>query len=90
MSHSINTENADASIKYGNLAAKLANVFIQQVTLMQKLKGNSQQKVVFENVHIHNGVQAMVSAINTTICPIQEKYENNPIHRQINENICFY
>lgn len=73
ISHAINTDNVDASVKYGNLAAKLANVFIQQVNLMQKLKGTNQQKVVFEHVHIHNGAQAVVGAINTTLPPTQEK-----------------
>lgn len=73
ISHAINTESVDASVKYGNLAAKLANVFIQQVNLMHKLKGSNQQKVVFEHVHIHNGAQAMVGTINTTLSPTQEK-----------------
>ncbi len=73
ISHAINTENVDGSVKYGNLAAKLANVFIQQVTLMQKLKGISQQKVVFEHVHIHNGGQAIVGAVNANPIPLQDQ-----------------
>jgi hypothetical protein len=73
ISHAINTEKVDSSVKYGNLAAKLSNVFIQQINLMHKLKGTNQQKIVFEHVHIHNGAQAVVGAINTTIPPSQEK-----------------
>lgn len=73
ISHAINTENVDGSVKYGNLAAKLSNVFIQQVTLMQKLKGTSQQKVVFEHVHIHNGGQAIVGAVNANPTPLQDQ-----------------
>jgi tetrahydromethanopterin S-methyltransferase subunit E len=73
ISYAINTENVDSSVKYGNLAAKLSNVFIQQVTLMQKLKGINQQKVVFEHVHIHSGGQAIVGAVNTNHTPYQDK-----------------
>ena len=73
ISHAINTENVDSSVKYGNLAAKLSNVFIQQINLMQKLKGTSQQKVVFEHIHIHSGGQAIVGAVNANPTPLQDQ-----------------
>jgi hypothetical protein len=46
-----------------NTAAKLSNVFIQQVGLMQKLNGQGQQKVVVEHVHVHSGGQAIVGNV---------------------------
>ncbi len=73
ISHAVNTGNIDASVKYGNLAAKLANVFIQQVNLMQKLKGTGQQKVIFEHVHIHSGGQAIVGTVNTNPTPHRDQ-----------------
>jgi hypothetical protein len=47
-------------------AARLMRVFSEQAELMQKLKGKSgQQKVVVEHVHVHEGGQAIVGAVNT-------------------------
>lgn len=46
-----------------NIAAKLSNVFVQQATLLHKLQGRGQQKVVVEHVHVNNGGQAIVGNI---------------------------
>lgn len=51
---------------YTNMITKLSNTFIQQLNAMQKLKGNNQQKVTIEHVHVHNGGQAVVGAVHTT------------------------
>lgn len=48
---------------YINAVAKLSNVFIQQINQLQKLQGNSQQKVVVEHLHIHEGGQAIVGQV---------------------------
>ncbi|QLZ68466.1 hypothetical protein FOLKNPGA_01245 [Legionella sp. PC1000] len=48
---------------YINAIAKLSNVFIQQVSLLHKLQGNSQQKVVVEHLHINEGGQAIVGQV---------------------------
>jgi hypothetical protein len=48
-----------------NLAIKLSNTLIQQITLMHKLKNGHQQKVVIEHVSI-NGGQAVIGTVNTT------------------------
>jgi hypothetical protein len=45
---------------YVNSVVKLSNVLIQQANLLDKLKGNSQSKVVVEHVHVHSGGQAVV------------------------------
>jgi hypothetical protein len=42
---------------------KLSNVFIQQIGMMERLRGHSQQKVVVEHVHVHNGGQAIVGSV---------------------------
>jgi hypothetical protein len=45
-------------------ANRLMRAFMEQVELMQKLKGHtSQQKVTVEHVHIHAGGQAIVGAV---------------------------
>lgn len=55
--------------KYGqyylNAAAKLSNVFIQQVNSLQKLQGNCQQKVVVEHLHINEGGRAIIGQVNS-------------------------
>ena len=47
-----------------NAITKLSNTFIQQLTLLQKLQGNCQQKVVVEHLHINEGGQAIVGQVN--------------------------
>ena len=49
---------------YMNAVTKLSNVFIQQASLLHKLQGNSQQKVVVEHLHINEGGQAIVGHVN--------------------------
>lgn len=48
-----------------NAVTKLSNVFIQQISLMQKLQGKGQQKVTVEHVHVHEGGQAIVGNVET-------------------------
>lgn len=50
---------------YMNALTKLSNVFIQQVNTLQKLQGNSQQKVVVEHLHINDGGQAIVGHVHS-------------------------
>jgi hypothetical protein len=69
LGYAINASLPETSVKYGNLVAKLSNVFIQQVNLMQRLKGGGEQKVVFEHVHIHSGGKAVVGTVNTNSPP---------------------
>lgn len=52
---------------YINATAKLSNLFIQQASLLHKLQGHSQQKMVVEHLHINEGGQAIVGQINTSI-----------------------
>jgi len=47
-----------------NAITKLSNTFIQQIIMLQKLQGQSQQKVVVEHLHIHDGAQAIVGQVN--------------------------
>lgn len=51
---------------YTNRAYKLMNVFLKQVETLQKYRGKtSQQKVIVEHVHIHEGGQAVVGHIES-------------------------
>jgi hypothetical protein len=52
---------------YVNALTKLSNVFVQQVTLLQKLQGKNQHRVTVEHVHVHNGGQAVVGVISGSI-----------------------
>lgn len=48
-----------------NRAAKLMKVYCQQMELFNRMKGMSQQKVVVEHVHVHQGGQAIVGAVTS-------------------------
>ena len=58
---------------YVNAVTKLSNAFVSQVTLLQKLQGQSQQKVTVENLHIHQGAQAIVGQVNANTGVANEK-----------------
>jgi hypothetical protein len=49
---------------YINAVNKLSNVFVSQITLLQKLQGQTQQKVTVEHLHVHQGAQAIVGQVN--------------------------
>jgi hypothetical protein len=64
MSRLRNASQIESCEQLTNLATKLSNTFIQQLNLLQKLKGHYQQKVTIEHVSINNS-QAVVGNINT-------------------------
>ncbi len=49
---------------YINAVTKLSNAFVSQITLLQKLQGQNQQKVTVEHLHVHQGAQAIVGQVN--------------------------
>ena len=49
---------------YFNAISKLSNLFIQQVSLLHKLQGNSQQKVTVEHLHVSDGGSAIIGQVN--------------------------
>lgn len=50
----------------GNLAIKLLRTFTMQVEALQRYRGKGQQKVAVEHVHVHDGGQAVVGAVQPT------------------------
>lgn len=56
-----------------NSLTKLSNVFIQQLNTLQKLQGNSHQKVTVEHLHVNAGGQAIVGQVNTHKGGVNEK-----------------
>lgn len=48
---------------YTNSATKLANAFVQQASLLNKLQGHGNQKIVVEHVDVHSGGQAIVGNV---------------------------
>jgi len=56
----------EAANDYTSRAYKLMNVFLKQIETLEKLRGKtSQQKVIVEHVHIHEGGQAVVGHIES-------------------------
>ncbi len=47
-----------------NRATKLLRTFVAQVETLNRYRGKGQQKVTVEHVHINNGGQAIVGAVN--------------------------
>lgn len=76
MYFAVNMSQPDAIVKFASLAAKLSNVFVQQVHLMKTLQGDGEKKVVFEHVHVHSGAQAVVGTVYTS-APIKAQEEKN-------------
>lgn len=58
------TLGTNSSQYYTNTSIKLANIFVQQANLLNKLQGNGEQKIIVEHVDVHSGGQAIVGAIN--------------------------
>lgn len=56
------TKDIATAEKCTNMVTKLSNVFIQQVNLLKKLKGEGEKKIVIEHVHVHSGGQAVVGS----------------------------
>jgi hypothetical protein len=48
----------------GNLAVKLSRTFTMQMEALTKLRRGGEQTVRVEHVHVHNGGQAIVGAVN--------------------------
>lgn len=49
----------------GRLAVKLLRTFTQQLEALQRYRGNGEQKMTVEHVHVHAGGQAIVGEINS-------------------------
>ena len=47
-------------------ASRLMRIFNEQLEAMQKLKGKASQQKTVEHVHVHEGGQAIVGAVNQT------------------------
>ena len=50
----------------GGLAVKLLRTFAMQVEALQRYRGKGPQKVIVEHVHVHDGGQAIVGAVQPT------------------------
>ena len=58
-------DEAEANVQK---AVRLMRLFNEQIGVMAKLKGTaSQQKVTVEHVHVHQGGQAIVGAVGSTM-----------------------
>lgn len=45
---------------YSNQVVRLSRVFMEQLTALQKLRGQGQQKIIVEKVHVASGGQAAI------------------------------
>jgi len=55
--------HTEAGQFFTNTSIKLANVFVQQASLLSKLQGNAGHQIVVERVDVHNGAQAVVGSV---------------------------
>lgn len=62
--YAYNTTQGKEQMYYVNSVVKLSNLFVQQANMLEKLKGNSQNKVIVEHVHVHSGGQAVVGTLS--------------------------
>lgn len=54
----------ELAIIYQNQAAKLMKTFIAQMEALKKYRTGGKQKITVEHVHVHQGGQAIVGAVN--------------------------
>lgn len=54
----------ELAIIYQNQAAKLTKIFIAQMEALKKYRTGGKQKITVEHVHVHQGGQAIVGAVN--------------------------
>lgn len=74
------TEIKDMYLKH---AAKLSRIYIEQVTALNKLRGNNRQKVTVEHIHIHEGGQAIVGNVNSSGVGVKTNIEEQVHAKQI-------
>ncbi len=56
----------EAGNDYTNRASRLMNIFLKQIEILERYRGKTtQQKVIVEHVHIHEGGQAVVGNIES-------------------------
>ena len=72
------TEGIDRNV---NRATRLMRVFMEQVEVMQRLKGRTgQQRVVVEHVNVHRGGQAIVGAVMGALGPGEKAHVKGTPH----------
>lgn len=57
------TDSTDHLALYGGLAVKLSRTFTQQIEALSRLRGDANQSVRVEHVHVHDGGQAIVGNV---------------------------
>lgn len=74
MAHANGSDRIENQQYFTNTAVKLANCFTQQATLLARLQGQGEQKIVVERVDVHQGGQAVVGNINgsTRACEVKK------------------
>jgi hypothetical protein len=58
------TSDAEHLAMYGNLAVKLQRTFTAQLEALARLRGNANQSVRVEHVHVYEGGQAIVGSVS--------------------------
>lgn len=57
------TDRTDHLQLYGNMAVKLQRTFTEQLEALGRMRGNANQSVRVEHVHVHEGGQAIVGNV---------------------------
>ncbi|MDP1574151.1 MAG: hypothetical protein Q8L78_04385 [Coxiellaceae bacterium] len=63
VNESLSSRNNANKQYYTNAVVKLSNAFVQQASLLAKLQGHSNQKIIVEHVDVHSGGQAIVGNV---------------------------
>ena len=67
----------------GKLAVKLLRTFTAQVEALHRYRGNGEQKVIVEHVHVHAGGQAIVGSVTPGSEDTQKSKEQADVRREI-------
>jgi hypothetical protein len=67
-------ESPASTIAHTNCSTKLARIYLDQLSTLQRLRGKgAQQHVTVEHVHVHDGAQAIVGTIADAPAGTREK-----------------
>ena len=73
LAHAMNTQIINHKNVYINGGIKLLRIFTNQMEVLKKYRGGSQQKIVVEHVNINEGGQAIVGMVNRGEVGIDDK-----------------
>jgi hypothetical protein len=62
----------------GNLAVKLLRTYTMQMEALLRYRGNGEQKMTVEHVHVYQGGQSIVGAVHQGVAPTNQTARQLP------------